>query len=201
MVKALEELAQALNRLPSIGKKTAWRLALHLLECDRDELRYLAECIGGIKDKVIVCRKCFNLSETEICPICASASRDGSIICVVEKPADVFSIEQSGRFRGTYHVLGGVLSPINGITADKLRITELEERIQTDKPAELIMGLGASAEAEMTALYLAKMFSGRGIRLTRLARGLPAGMELEYADQLTLSQALNERIDIRYNTM
>jgi recombination protein RecR len=198
MVKALEELAQALSRLPTIGKKTAWRLAMHLLERDREELRHLADCIAGIKDRVNVCSSCFNLSETPVCPVCSSPSRDASIICVVEKPTDAFTIEQSGRFRGRYHVLGGVLSPIEGVTADKLRIAELEKRIETEKPREIILGLGASAEAETTALYIAKIFSRRGVRVTRLARGLPAGMELEYVDQLTLTQALNERTDIRY---
>jgi recombination protein RecR len=196
MVKALEELAAALNRLPTIGKKTAWRLAMHLLERDSEELAHLASCIAGIKDKVITCRRCFNLSETEICPVCSSASRDSSIICVVEKATDVFTIEQSGRFRGQYHVLGGVLSPINGITADKLHIAELENRIAQGNVSEIILGLGGSADAETTGLFLARIFGKRGLKITRLARGLPAGMELEYADQLTLSQALNERTEM-----
>jgi recombination protein RecR len=198
MVKALEELADALSRLPTIGRKTAWRLAMHMLERDQEELSRLADCIAGVKDRVLVCKRCYNLSESEVCPICSSATRDSATICVVEKPVDVFTIESSGRYRGVYHVLGGVLSPINGITADKLRIAELEARVQQHKPAELIMGLGGSADAETTALYLAKLFSGRGLRITRLARGLPAGIELEYVDQLTLSQALNERIDVHY---
>jgi recombination protein RecR len=198
MVKPLEKLAEALSRLPTIGKKTAWRLALHLLERDQEELANLAECISGIKERVLVCKRCFNLSEAELCPVCSSAARDSATICVVEKPMDVFTIEASGRFRGIYHVLGGVLSPINGITADKLHIAELESRVSEEQPSELIMGLGGSAEAETTALYLAKLFSRKGVRITRLARGLPAGMELEYVDQLTLSQALNERIDIHY---
>ncbi len=198
MVKPLEELAEALSRLPTIGRKTAWRLALNLLERGQDELTHLAECIAGIKGRVLVCKTCFNLSESEICPVCSSKSRDRSTICVVEKPTDVFSIEASGRYRGMYHVLGGVLSPINGITADTLHIAELQTRIENEKPSEIIMGLGATAEGETTALYLAKLLSRGGVRITRLPRGLPAGMELEYVDQLTLSQAINERIDLHY---
>jgi recombination protein RecR len=198
MVKALEELADALSRLPTIGKKTAWRLAMNMLERDQEELSRLSGCIAGLKSKVLVCTRCYNLSESEICPICSSGARNHAMICVVEKPMDVFSIESSGRYRGLYHVLGGVLSPINGITVDKLRIAELEVRVEEEKPAELILGLGGSADAETTALYLAKLFSGRSARITRLARGLPAGIELEYVDQLTLSQALNERIEVHY---
>ncbi len=117
---------------------------------------------------------------------------------MVEKPTDVFTIERAGRYRGLYHVLGGVLSPINGITASKLRIAELERRVDTEQPEEVIMGLGAGTEAETTALYISRIMNSRGIRVTRLARGLPAGMDLEYVDQVTLAQALNERTDIRY---
>lgn len=198
MVPALESLAEALAKLPSIGKKSAWRLALHLLECREEELHTLADLIATIKQKVIICRSCFNYSETEVCEICSSATRNHGVICVVEKPTDVFTIERSGRFRGVYHVLGGVLSPINGITSDKLRIAQLRERVERDKPQELILGLGSSAEAETTALYLARLFAHSGLRITRFARGLPAGLDLEYVDQLTLSQALNERTDIQY---
>jgi recombination protein RecR len=197
MVKAIEELAQALNGLPTIGKKSAWRLALYLLNRDSEELNHLAQCISGIKDRVMACKQCFSLSETDICPVCTSTSRDGSIICVVEKTTDVFSIEQSGRFRGRYHVLGGVLSPLNGITPDKLRIAELEKRLESEKPSEILLGLGAGAEAETTSIYLARLLSGKGVRITRLAHGLPAGMELEFVDQLTLSQALSERIQMQ----
>ena len=199
MVQPLEELAQALSRLPTIGKKSAWRLAMFLLERDREELRHLAACIAGIKDSVFVCKRCFNLSEMELCSICSNAKREQSTICVVEKSIDVFTIEQSGRYRGLYHVLGGVLSPINGITADKLNIAQLKQRVESEKPDEIIMGLGGSADAETTSLYLARMFSKMGVRITRLARGLPAGMDLEYVDQLTLTQALHERTDIHYD--
>ncbi len=198
MVRALEDLAEALSRLPTIGKKSAWRLAMHLLERDQGELTHLADCIGSVKERVKTCSSCFNYSETPECPICSSQSRNRSLICVVEKPTDVFTIERAGRYRGLYHVLGGVLSPINGITASKLKITELERRIDSERPDEIIMGLGAGTEAETTALYISRIMNARGIRVTRLARGLPAGMDLEYVDQVTLAQALNERTDIRY---
>jgi recombination protein RecR len=198
MVRALEELVEALAGLPTIGRKSAWRLALHLLERDEHDLQILADRIGTVKQRVRRCSECYNYSEAQLCPICASQSRNRSLICVVEKPVDVLSLERSGRFSGLYHVLGGVLSPIDGITVDRLRIAELKERVAREKPTELILGLGASADAEATVLYLSRLFADSGIRITRFARGLPAGMELEYVDQLTLNQALNERTDIHY---
>ncbi|MBD3318038.1 MAG: recombination protein RecR [Chitinivibrionales bacterium] len=198
MVKPLEELVEAFARLPTIGRKSAWRLALYLVERSDDEVRNLAHCIGSLKERVMICRRCYNYSEGELCAICSSSTRDQSIICVVERPVDIFTIERSGRYRGVYHVLGGVLSPIDGVTADKLRITELLHRVETEKPVEIILGLGASADAETTMLYLAKRLAATGVRVTRFARGLPAGMELEYVDQVTLAQAMNERTDLRY---
>ncbi len=200
MIPSLENLVEALSQLPTIGKKSAWRLALFLLEQNQEQVENLANCIGEIKEKICVCSECFNYSEEELCSICTSATRDRSVICVVEKPMDVFTIERSGRYRGLYHVLGGVLSPINGVTVDKLRIEELKQRVAKAKPEELILGLGGSADAETTALYLSRLFTQSPLRITRFARGLPAGMELEYVDQVTLSQALNERIAIHYST-
>ena len=198
MIGALEELVELLSSLPTIGRKSAWRLALHLLERPEEEVIKLARAIVDVRKKIIKCRRCFMYSETEVCAICSSVRRDQSLICVVEKSHDIFSIEKIGRFRGVYHVLGGVLSPLAGITPDKLRIPELAQRIKDEHPSELIIGLGGSAEAETTAVYLAKLFKKTGIRITRLARGLPAGMELEYVDQITLGQALKERTDIHY---
>jgi len=198
MISSIEELVEALSRLPTIGRKSAWRLALYLLERPSEEAFGLAESIIEARKKVIRCSRCFNYSERELCQICASPARDAATICVVEKPSDVFSIEKSGRFRGVYHVLGGVLSPLNGVTADKLRISELESRIRSEKTRELIIGLGGSADAETTALYIARVLKNYDTRITRLARGLPAGLELEYVDQITLNQALNERTDIHY---
>lgn len=198
MVKPLEELVEALSRLPTIGRKSAWRLALYLVERGDEEVRELARCIGSLKERVTLCRRCYNYSEGELCDVCSSPSRDASTICVVEKPVDIFTIEKAGRYRGVYHVLGGVLSPIDGVTADKLHIGELIRRVETEKLSEVILGLGASADAETTMLYLARLLGATGVRVTRLARGLPAGMELEYVDQLTLAQALNERTALRY---
>ncbi len=198
MLDSLEQLVEALSRLPTIGRKSAWRLALYLMERPEEEARNLADTILAVRQKVVRCSVCYNYSETELCSVCASSSRDRSVICVVEKPSDVFTIEKSGRFRGLYHVLGGVLSPLNGITADKLKIAELQGRIRAGSIRELILGLGGSSDGETTSLYLARLFSTSGVRVTRFARGLPAGMELEYVDQLTLTQALNERTDINY---
>ena len=199
MIGPLEDLVEALSRLPTIGKKSAWRLALFLMEQPSAEAQHLADAISAAREKLRLCSRCFNYSESELCTICASKSRDAGCICVVEKPVDVFAMERGGRYRGVYHILGGVLAPLHGITVEKLRIRELGERIKAERPGELIIALGGSADAETTALYLARIFSDEPeLRITRLARGLPAGMELEFADQITLSQALFERTDITY---
>jgi recombination protein RecR len=198
MVKPLEDLVDALCRLPTIGKKSAWRLAMYMLERPQDELDNLSNCIATLKGSITLCKSCFNYSTSDICAICSSPTRDASLICVVEKPMDVFIFEKTGTYRGLYHVLGNVLSPINGITADKLRIAQIRERIAEHPVRELILGLGSSSDAETTSLYLARIFEGKGFRITRLARGVPAGMDLEYVDQLTLDNALQERTDISY---
>ncbi len=200
MIESLENLVDALCRLPTIGKKSAWRLALHLLEQNDEEVHNLAQYIHDLKEKIVICKQCYNYSESELCSICSSKSRKRSLLCVVEKPLDVFTVEKSGRYRGLYHVLGGVLSPINGITTGKIRIAELKTRIEEEKPQELILGLSGSADAETTSLYISRILADKDIRITRFARGLPAGIELEYVDQITLNQALNERIDIHYST-
>jgi len=196
----LEELVAALSRLPTIGRKSAWRLALYLMERPEAEAKHLADTVLSVRRKVRRCGVCFNYSEGDVCAVCASASRDRSQICVVEKPTDVFTIENAGRYRGLYHVLGGLLSPLNGITAEKLQIARLRERLGGDEGdvevKEVIIGLGGSGDAETTALYLAKVLKGDGVRVTRFARGLPAGLEIEHVDQLTLTQALNERVDV-----
>jgi recombination protein RecR len=198
MIGPLEELIEQFVTLPAVGRKSATRLALHLIERPESEVEAFARAIVAARKRIVTCRRCFTYSETEVCAICASPSRDGTLLCVVEKPADVFALEKIGRYRGRYHVLGGVLSPLAGITPDRLRIKELSQRISEEKPREIILGLGGSAEAETTALYLARMFKNSGVRITQLARGVPAGMEIEYVDQITLGQALNERIDIHY---
>ena len=198
MVTALENLVEALGRLPTIGRKSAWRLALHLMERPREELDNLAHCIAVLPREVKTCRECYNYSDAEVCSVCSSPRRDHGVICVVEKPTDVFTMEKSGRYNGVYHVLGGLLSPIDGVTADKLRIAELKQRVEQGEVAELILALGGGGEAETTAMYVASVTGPYGVRITRLARGVPAGMELEYIDQITLTQALQERTDVRY---
>jgi len=198
LIEPLENLVEALSQLPTIGKKTALRLALYLLERPQHELDNLSQSIATVKSKIKVCKTCFNYGIAELCEVCLSARRDTSVICVVEKPSDVLVFEKTGIFRGLYHVLGGVLSPINGVTADKLRIAELRKRLDKGGVKELILGLGASAEAETTCLYLARIFADLHLKITLLARGVPAGTELEYIDQITLNQALHERVEIRY---
>lgn len=193
MIKALEELVNELSKLPAIGKKSAWRLAVHLLERSDEEVDRLSRVIGDIKSKVHFCEECFSYSEERICNICNNINRDKNLICIVEKAMDVFTFERSGGYKGVYHVLGGVISPINGITPDKLNIDELVRRLDKHKPKEIIIGLGGSSESETTSVYLSRILSDRDITITRLARGLPAGMDLEYVDQLTLSRALSER--------
>lgn len=198
MIRAIEQLAESLNTLPTIGKKSAWRLALYLVDRPAADAQRLAQAILDVKERVTTCTKCFNYSEGELCSVCSSTTRDTSLICVVEKPMDVFTLESSGRYKGLYHVLGGVLSPINGITADKLHVAQLLSRVETDQPREIILGLGGSADAETTSLYLSRILHERNMRVTRFARGLPAGIELEYVDPITLAQSVNERTEFRY---
>jgi len=198
MLDSLEELVAALSKLPTIGRKSAWRLALHLMERPESEAKHLADTVISVRRKVRRCVVCFNYSESEVCAVCASHARDRSVICVVEKPTDVFTIENAGRYRGLYHVLGGLLSPLNGITAEKLHIAPLKERLRAvdGEVKEVIIGLGGSGDAETTALYMARILKDESVRVTRFARGLPAGLDIEHVDQLTLTQALNERIDV-----
>ncbi len=198
MIEPMENLVEALSKLPTIGRKSAWRLVLYLLEQKDDDVHHLAQCIKDLKDKTYICKECYNYSEFELCPICSSSKRNRSIICVVEKPLDVLTIERAGGYQGLYHVLGGVLSPINGITPDVLRISELKARIESEKPEELIIGLSGSSDAEVTSHYISMLFANSDFHITRLARGLPAGAELEFVDQVTLTQALNERIEIKH---
>ena len=200
MLESLEELVTALSKLPTIGRKSAWRLALYLMERPETEARHLADTVLAVRRKIRRCTVCHNYSEEEVCAVCVSQARDRTLVCVVEKPTDVFTIESAGRYRGLYHVLGGLLSPLNGITAEKLQIASLRERLRTggDGVREVIIGLGGSGDAETTALYLARVLRGEGVKVTRFARGLPAGLELEHVDQLTLTQALTERIDVMY---
>lgn len=199
MTESLKELVRALRALPSVGEKSAWRMALHLMDQPDLVSFQLADALKKAKRTIRPCSRCFTWCEADLCPVCASDKRDRALICVVEKPRDMWAIEESGRYRGVYHVLGGVLSPMNGITAETLRIRELLARLEDSSIKEVIVGLGGSSEAETTAHYLSRLLERfPSLAVSRFARGLAAGMEIEYADRYTLDQALNERKIIRY---
>jgi recombination protein RecR len=189
---AIEEL----SKLPGIGKKTAQRLALFILKSDKEFAEKLLSAVGDLKIKLRFCSRCFNLSEEELCTVCKSSKRDVSIICVVEEASDVLAIERTNEFNGLYHVLGGVLSPLSGIGADSLRIKELLKRFDSEKIEEVILALNPDTEGETTALYLAKLIKPLGIKVTRIARGLPVGGDLEFADEATIGRAVTLRIEL-----
>jgi recombination protein RecR len=193
---SLENLIEHLCGLPGIGPKSAQRIALHLLSIPRDDAIELAKAIVDVKDRVRFCNICYNISEGEICGVCSDERRDNSIICVVEEPKDIIAIERSGSFRGRYHVLGGAISPIDGIGPDELRFTELISRLRDGSAKEIIAATNPNAEGEATALYLAQLVRPLGIKVTRIARGLPVGGDLEYADEITLSRALDGRTEL-----
>jgi recombination protein RecR len=185
-----------LSKLPGIGKKTAQRLALHIIKADKESAEKLAKAIIDLKEKLMLCRKCFNLSEDELCDICKNPKRDQSLICVVEEVSDVIAIEKSHEFNGLYHVLGGVLSPLMGIGAENLRIKELINRFHDEEIKEVILALNPDTEGETTSLYLAKLIKPLGIKVTRIARGIPIGGDLEFADEATIGKAMLNRIDL-----
>jgi len=186
---AIEEL----SKLPGIGKKTAQRLAIFLLKYDEHQVESLIIAIKDLKLKLRFCSRCFNLSEEELCNICQSEKRDASIICVVEEASDVIAIEKTHEFRGLYHVLGGVLSPLSGITPESLHIKELLKRFEEEDFKEIILALNPDTEGETTSLYLAKLMKPFNINVTRIARGLPIGGDLEFADDATIGRAILNR--------
>lgn len=194
----ISNLSTALERLPGIGPKTASRLTFFLLRAPEDLSRQLAEALLALKNSTGFCKICFNITSStqELCDICADPKRANGSICVVEEPLDVIAIESTGAFNGRYHVLHGVLSPIEGIGPEHLRIRELLERLRTEPVNEIILATNPSMEGDATALYLKQQLAPLGIRITRLARGLPAGGDLEYADQSTLLRALAGRQDM-----
>jgi recombination protein RecR len=189
---AVDNLVAQLTRLPGVGTRTAQRLAFHLLRTPREEALELASAIAEVKDRVRFCRECGNLTETEVCAICADARRDRSVICVVEQPADLLSIERTAEYRGLYHVLGGALSPLDGIDPGDLRIDELFQRVERNGVDEVVLATNPTMTGEATAAYLADRLRARA-RVTRLASGLPVGSDLEYADEVTLGRALSGR--------
>lgn len=191
---AMQNLVDELGRLPGVGPKSAQRIAFHLLKADRDDALRLSEAIVRAKDLVKLCVQCFNLSEAQLCSICADPQRDESVLCIVEEPRDVVALEKTKEYKGRYHVLGGTLNPIDGIGPDKIRIRELLARLSTSSQiSEIIVCTNPNLEGEATALYLARLLSDSGILVSRLASGLPVGGDLEYADELTLGKALQGR--------
>ena len=193
--KSLEKLIKEFTKLPGIGRKTAQRLAFHVLKRPREDAVSFARALVDAKDTIKFCKKCFNFSEDDLCAICDNASRDPGVICVVEKASDISILEKPGRFNGTYHVLGGLLSPLSRIGPENLNIKGLLERL-SDSITEVIIALNPSVEGEATTLYLAKLIKPIVPLISRLAQGLPAGSELEFADELTLSRALEGRVKI-----
>ena len=189
---AIEEL----SKLPSIGKKTAQRLALHLLKSNTEDVDSLVNAIKDLKTKIHFCSKCFNLATEELCEVCKSSKRDHSLICVVEEASDVIAIEKTHEFNGVYHVLGGVLSPLTGIGPDSLKIKDLLKRFEDEEIKEILLALNPDTEGETTTLYLAKLIKPLGIKITRIARGLPIGGDLEFADEATIGRAVLGRISL-----
>jgi recombination protein RecR len=194
--RALNNLIEELCRLPGIGEKTAQRLAFFLLRTPKLRAEKLAQAIVEIKDKIIFCSQCSSITEVDPCPICTDPSRDRSLICVVEDPSDVFLIERTAVYKGLYHVLMGALSPLDGIGPEQLKIDTLMARVHKGGVREVICATNSNMEGEATVLYLAKLLKPHGIRLTRLAHGLPVGGHLEYADEITLSRSLEGRRDL-----
>jgi recombination protein RecR len=188
----LENLIAQLTRLPGVGTRTAHRLAFHLLRVPKDEAGALADAIREAKERIGFCRDCGNLTEEELCPICQDARRDRTVICVVEQPADLVSLERTREYRGLYHVLGGALSPIDGVEPEHLRIEELLRRVERDGVEEVVVATNPTLTGEATASFIAERLRGR-VRVTRLASGLPVGSDLEYADEVTLGRALSGR--------
>lgn len=211
--ETVEALVEQLSKLPTIGRKTAQRLAAFVLKMPREEVVELARALVAAKDKVTTCSVCFNVTDHDPCPVCESTRRDRALICVVEEPSDVLALERTGDFRGLYHVLGGVISPLDGVGPEDLRIRELVARVAAARPAagvvaeadgaapddaavtvqEVILAMNPTVEGDTTAYYVGQMLAPFGVRVTRIARGLPIGGDLEFADEATLSRALEGR--------
>jgi recombination protein RecR len=179
-----------LGRLPGVGPKSASRLAYYLLRAPREQALALAEAILEVKERIVLCSRCFNITESNPCAVCQDVSRDTAIICVVEEPLDVLALERTGEYRGLYHVLHGAISPVDGIGPDKLKIRELIDRVDTERPNEVILAMNPNIEGDATAMYIARQLVSKGVSISRPASGLPVGGDLEYADEITLGRAL-----------
>ena len=197
LIEPVAKLIEAFNRLPGIGPKTAQRLTYHLLRAPDAEARALASALVAVREEVVFCERCFNISDAALCPICRDPGRDQARLCVVEEPLDVLALERTGEFRGVYHVLNGAISPIDGIGPDRLKIRELLDRVDeaaaTTPFTEVILATNPTLEGEATAMYLDERLAGKVGSVTRIARGIPVGGDLEYADEVTLIRALQGR--------
>lgn len=190
---SIRNLIKHLSKLPGIGEKTAERLAMHILRMSGSEARLLAESIIDLKERIQLCSKCFSLSDSALCRICSDPSRDPALLCVVEQPADMAAIEKSGAYNGTYHILQGVLSPMDGVGPDDIRIKELMDRVEEGKIREVVIATSTTLEGEATSSYISKRLEKYQIRVTRIASGVPIGGDLKYVDQITLRRAMEHR--------
>jgi len=192
----VQDLIDELGRLPGVGPKSAQRIAFHLLKLPRDDALRLASVITEVKDKISFCHRCYNVCEGEECELCLDTRRDPTLVCVVEEPRDIVAVEKTQEFRGRYHVLQGAISPIEGIGPDQLRVKELLARVDAEGIVEIILCTNPNIEGEATAMYLARLLKPLGVKVTRIASGLPVGGDLEYADELTLGRALEGRREV-----
>ncbi len=190
---SLQALIDEFARLPGVGKKSAQRMAIHILKKPKEQAQRLSDALLATKERLTICKKCFNIAEGGDCPICSDPKRDTRIICVVEQASDILPLEKSGAFRGLYHVLGGVLSPLDHKNESDLRINELVERVKIGNITEVIIATNPTTEGETTAMLVAQMLKPSGVKVTRIARGIPVGSELEFADEVTLTRALEGR--------
>jgi len=195
-VRSFDKCVFELSKLPGIGKKTAQRLAMYIMKMSESEVKELSESLVNLKKAIKYCRECGGLSDSDICSICSDESRDREVVCVVEEPKDIFIIEASGRFKGVYHVLGGKIAPLDGIGPDEIKIRSLIPRLENGEVEEVIVATDPNAEGDATAMYLAKLIKPLGVKVTRIAHGIPVGGDLEYADEVTLSKALEGRREL-----
>lgn len=194
--KPLAKLIRELEKMPGVGPKSAQRMAFHILRMPDEEARALAEAIIEVKERIVTCKRCFNFTDEELCPICRNPSRDTSILCVVADVRDLMAIERTQEYRGLYHVLQGVISPMDGVGTEQLRIRELLQRLQSEPVREVIIAMNPTIEGDATAMYLSRLIKPLGIRVTQLAHGMPVGGDLDYADQATLISALEWRREL-----
>ncbi len=196
LIEPVARLIEAFARLPGVGPKTAQRLTYHLLRAPEAEARALADALVAVREQVVFCERCFNISDAPLCPVCRDPARDAARLCVVEEPLDVLALDRTGEYKGLYHVLHGAISPVEGINPEDLKIAELLDRIKAEPVDEVILSTNPNLEGDATAAYLARELVPLGVKVTRLARGLPIGGDLEYADEVTLGRAISGRREI-----